>query len=671
MTRLIVKTLVVALAGLLLALDPSAGQVAAAPPEKGTKPAYKATPAELAKYEATARKVFDDLLAHLTPEEKAGLHPDLAWPPEFEVAETTMTNSGPTYYNATAFLKHDGEKFVRKDGKVVPGVVITRGYLDRFDGDVHALALVLGHELGHHMLGHTAQRVTTKPAAKAAMDGHRQEADADLFGARLMLRAGYSIRQAVAAKWKGMARAGGLYSPANGTCLSHPATSDRAARLTALLDAPAAPLWRNMAAFENGVTFLAVEDYAAAELCFERVAREFPNCYEAWANLGYARLMRYCGTLSPAALRELGVGHLVGTGAYQTAGSLVRSSTTKLWEQAKADLERAVRLNPQAAPALASLGLLHLVHPAGKAAGVGEAERYLAAAVAALDVEAGLDGSTRLTLLVNLGAARIAAGNPAEGRRLLDQARELARKVYPTADYWPDEFASALAFNTAVAMTAEGEVATAARLFETYLQHTAPTNRWWTVAYTRYADLCRELGKTARPREELAGRTPLRLRLTVTVAAGTVHLGQPLAEAIGVLGTPTRVTAEKGASDIRRLRFERHGIELVADDDEVYAVIVIAENGPGVPVCEVGPDGRRLGTLRVGMTREQVHEVLLKRKVLYRSLTMLGKAPRQEYEYYPELGVAVKYDGDGPDAAVVEVVVAQMGNKDDKGVVTN
>jgi tetratricopeptide (TPR) repeat protein len=666
MARLIAKTLVVALAGLLLALDPGAGRGEAAPPAKEKRPAYNATPAEMAKYEATARKVFDDLLAHLTPEERAGLPADRAWPPEFEVIENAGTEQEPDYYNAFAWWQFDaGGNVLVKDGKRILAVKITRGYLDIIDGNEHALALILGHELGHHLLGHVGRPPQTKPAAKDAMDGHRREADADLFGARLMLRAGYSVRQAVAAKWRGMERVGHLYSPAGGVCTSHPATADRAARLTALLAAPAAPLWRSMAAFENGVTFLTVEDYAAAELCFERVAREFPACYEAWANLGYARLMRYCGTLSPAALRELEVGHLVGTGAYQTAGSLVRASNTKLWEQAKVDLERAVRLNPKAAPALASLGLLHLVHPTGKAAGIGDAERYLAAAVAALDAEAGVDGQTRLTLLVNLGAARIAAGRPAEGKRLLEQARELARKVYPTADYWPDEFASALAFNTAVAMTAEGEVAAAARLFEAYLQNTAPTNRWWAVAYARYADLCRELGKTVRPRDELAGRTQLRRRLTVTVAAGTVHLGQPVAEALGVLGAPTRVTAEKGASGIRRLRFERHGVELVADDDEVYAVVVIAESGPGVPVSEVGPDGRELGTLRVGMTRKQVREVLRGRPVVDRSLTTF----REEFEYYPGLGVAVKYDGDGPGAAVVAVVVAQLGNR--TGVMTN
>jgi hypothetical protein len=74
-----------------------------------------------------------------------------------------------------------------------------------------------------------------------------------------------------------------------------------------------------MAAFENGVTFLAVED-DAAELCFERVAREFPACYEAWANLGYARLMRYCGTLSRADLRELGSGTWSGPGRTKPPG---------------------------------------------------------------------------------------------------------------------------------------------------------------------------------------------------------------------------------------------------------------------------------------------------------------------------------------------------------------
>ena len=216
---------------------------------------------------------------------------DFVWPPKLEFVEVDG-NGGE--YNAYANVRWDKKtgKPIKQDGKFIPFVAVTWGYLELLDGDANAIALVLGHELGHHALGHTTQERVLKPGALAGAHGHRREADADLFGARLMLKAGYSLRKAVKIEWLGLDSRGWIQSAASGTCRSHPADSDRAKRLFTILDKGEEELWRCMVAFENGVTFLAIDNFVAAEQCFLRVTQEFPNCYEAARQPG-------SGTASP------------------------------------------------------------------------------------------------------------------------------------------------------------------------------------------------------------------------------------------------------------------------------------------------------------------------------------------------------------------------------------
>ena len=66
-----------------------------------------------------------------------------------------------------------------------------------------------------------------------------------------------------------------------------------------------------MSAFQNGFLFLELEQYLAARQCFQAVVAEFPDCYEAWANLGYAQLMQYCDGLDADDLRQFGIGQIV------------------------------------------------------------------------------------------------------------------------------------------------------------------------------------------------------------------------------------------------------------------------------------------------------------------------------------------------------------------------
>src|SRR5438876_364084 len=82
----------------------------------------------------------------------------------------------------------------------------------------------------------------------------------------------------------------GDYSNFEGIKATHPSWAER---LT-FLDKGQEHIWKAMAAFQNGYFFLHAEQYVTAESCFDKVVKDFPDCAEAWANLGYARLMQYC-----------------------------------------------------------------------------------------------------------------------------------------------------------------------------------------------------------------------------------------------------------------------------------------------------------------------------------------------------------------------------------------
>ena len=106
------------------------------------------------------------------------------------------------------------------------------------------------------------------------------------------------------------------YSSFEGLGKDHPSWKDR----IALLDEEQAPLWHAMAAFQTAPTSWSPSSTAPPSACFRAVTREFPACHEAWANLGYALLMRYCDGLEVDDLRRFDLGQLAVGGFYRHPG---------------------------------------------------------------------------------------------------------------------------------------------------------------------------------------------------------------------------------------------------------------------------------------------------------------------------------------------------------------
>ena len=337
--------------------------------------------------DSLAQQVFQSLLRG-APSQSAG-----QWPPTLKIIDKPDINAFATIEMI--------------EGKPQSIVVCYRGLLQKaIQGDPNKLAYVLGHELAHHILGHT-RRLPAQTDFLRATFTRTQELEADHLGMALSLQAGYSYDGGLSAMRK-MIDLGLNYSSFEGLSSDHPSWYDRIAQL----DKNQAGLWRSLSAFENGTYFLMVQNYPLAERSFRQVTKAFPNSDEAWANLGYALLMEYIDSLDESAIRHFDVGQVVIGGFYRKSKSLegqLRGINEELWWDSVGALREAIRLNPSLSLPKANLGVAYLFRPSGK--DPGKAAQFLEEASDLAANDQSLDPVARLAEQTNLAVAYEATGN--------------------------------------------------------------------------------------------------------------------------------------------------------------------------------------------------------------------------------------------------------------------
>jgi tetratricopeptide (TPR) repeat protein len=571
--------------------------------------------------------------------------PQFQWPPTVEANDEDKINA----YATAGAAESEAEKPRAK-------VVIMRGMLTRvIQDDTDRLAFVLGHELAHIMLGHVrTERGRERTPFLQATFTRGQEIDADRSGMELALAAGYSYRQAL----KGIQRMielGLEYSSFEGLGVDHPSWKDR----LVLLDEEQASLWGAMSAFDNGTIFLLVEQYFAAERCFERVTKEFPSCYEAWANLGHSRLMQYCDALDADDLRRFEVGQIVCGAFYRRPESLetqVRGIDEDLWWDAVGALRESLRLKPDLTLAKANLGIAYLLRPAGK--DVGQATRYLQEAAEAAQTDDTLHPLARAAVLINAGVADLASGDLQLCAQRLDRAvQESTRAFAGQAGHVSPQSAisSALLYNRALLLAGSQrseERREATSLLAKYLKSASPSSAWWSLGHTRYVELCREQGITPEREDELRPRRegPLRPVTSIVVDSGQlITLTDRVSEIQEQLGAAEAVPVVTGTI-LKRLRYPRYGIDLLVAE-ELLAICLVGPSAPPLPVRGAGL-GTRSIALRLGMAGEELEEALGDEDYDFRQLT----DPNTNYRFYRNLGLAVRLKG----SSVCELVIVQI-----------
>jgi tetratricopeptide (TPR) repeat protein len=535
-----------------------------------------------------------------------------------------------------------------------PVVVVTQGMLDAIiEGRSERLAAALGHAAAHVLLGHAEAAPRGKPLT-ADMITPQQETEADVLGLKLALAADFPYRRAVAFYLAMRDHASG--ASFEGTNAGHPSWEDR----LAALDERQAELLRSITAFEAGVHFLMIEHYTLAEQCFDQVTKEFPKAYEAWANLGYARLMLYCDALEMENMRRYDVGQLVVGGFYlrpESLSGITRGILEDIWYDAVGALRQALILNPDLLLPKASLSVAYLLHPDGK--DVARAASFAMQVVPALDAGGGeaMDPSARGALLVNVGVAMMEVGDAESAARLFDEAWTLAEAGQACGAR--TALASAIRHNRGRLRAASGDPAerqAALADFEAALAGCHPTATWRTLAYERYVALCDELGEQPRSQDELYADQPDAHGVVAGLAlngAPIVALGDSIEAAEAALGdhrSAGQLRDVHKKTNIRQLAYDVLGAELLCAG-RVIAIRLHAATGAAITVTAADDGEPRM--LRIGMSLNELEAALGVDASHWEERA--GVEQQSEFRFYACLGLGVRVNG----SEVAEIIVAQ------------
>ncbi len=485
--------------------------------------------------------------------------------------------------------------------------------------------------------------------------GREQEIAADVRGAEIALKAGFSLRRGMDSIRR-MQKSGLEYSSFEGLHVNHPAWNDRLVQL----DKEQAGLWKAMSAFANGRFFLMTEQYASAEVCFRHVTREFPKCHEAWANLGYALLMQYCDALDTEDLRRFQIGQVLVGGFYRRPTSLepeTRGIQSKVWDEAVTCLEKSLQIKSDQAIARANLGIAYLVHPDGKPS-VATASRYLLGAAEKAEKDTELDPLTRGIILINAGVADLAGGRLETSAQKFDEGEKLGSRLFGQAGRFPPGTgqASALLYNRAVLLAAspdKDKQQQAVRQFEAYLTWAGPASAWWPLAYEQYASVCKKLSQSPKKKEDLSTPAATRRRLVTSVrlaSGATLVVSEPLADAVQRLGERVPVVSR---TKLARWHCPQQGVEVLATD-RILSIHLVGDKAPPVLLREAGPGGKT-SELRLNMPEAELNRILGDEVSDNRALD----DPNVLYRFYPRLGIALRTT----DGKVSELAVAQIPRK--------
>jgi hypothetical protein len=425
----------------------------------------------------------------------------------------------------------------------------------------------------------------------------------------------------------------------------------------AALDKDQSGLWKAMAAFENGVFFLGFEQYGSAENCFIAVTREFPKCPEAWANLGAARLMRYCDGLTADDLRGRGIGQPAVAAFYRRPASLeaaVRGADEQKWKEAVQALRKAVALDSSLALPRANLGLAFLLDPSGPQAEEAvkqfhEATRH--------DADSNIPPEMRIAMAVNAGVAERVAGHNAEAIKQFDEAQALFARPEKRASGSPatGSIAFALLYNRAFQLAEspqKTEREDAAARLEGYLGYVEPSSPWWQLGLERYQSLCKDLGRPAKPRETLIGedrQSEYRLTTAVHFGKELINLGEAVTDVTARIGEGEPLPIARG-TDLARRKYPPLGAELLTSD-RVLAIFLAGSSAPPLKLRRPHLGGGEV-TLRVGMPAAELDKAFEGQE----SMDVAVDRTYQEYRYYPDTGVGARMLGH----KVEELVVTQM-----------
>jgi hypothetical protein len=579
---------------------------------------------------ANPENILSKLIKSVTPVK--GYH----WPPEILIKPDTVIEAG-----TNIFYKSDNDKFGFR-------ITLSQGLISKYSiEDEELIAFIIAHELAHIVKLHISEETTNEGVIIKKALTREEEYEADFEGMLMALDAGIEFKKILRGLRKLSADGSDLSAF---ECLNseHPSWSDRLSRL----DSNHKKIWESISSFKNGTTFLTLNQYDPSVYCFNYVIEQFPDCYEAHVNIGYAKLMKYLETLDEIDLQEMTNGYFVTGNYYKNSVSLnnrIRGVDSDLWWDAVGEFQTALRIKPDLILAKSNLGLAYLVSPI-KRGSIGKAAKYFSEALELVETDSTLGPAEKAVIYMNAGLTNILSDIPQDSIYLnINKSEEYSRQFaesYPfNNNYNTIEINHAIKYNKALLLMRSdnpGKNREALKLLEEFQKSNSYKSPWWKTANSNYNSICNKYG--FKPLDERKLKVKANGDNNKKVIGIELKNGKKVTltdkKSVFLSKVNTTEIDEKiiiPGKNLKRLILNNSGIELLSSE-YIFAIILNKPISPKV-VIQKKYKGRKSYHVFIGMPYSEFENIADKSE--YKDRVNLLNID-ENYRYYIDFGLAVK-----------------------------
>lgn len=530
---------------------------------------------------------------------------DYKWPIKCSVEDKAEVNAYATLEDAK-----DGEK-----PQTI--MVVYSGLVKHFNGDKRLIRGVVAHEVSHLMLGHCSA-----PLWKARDLGQfwtrQQEMEADVSGAGLLVRCGYSRQDMV-----DMLMRLGEASPgywAYKLTADHPPAAKRAAQVA---DDPT--VYEALAKFDVARAFWDCRNFRRSSDLFSDLFAKEPKLWSAAVNAAATSLMYYYDAL-PASVTEQwfrpDFGPLLAPNPIQAGrGTGIGAEDRKRYQDALAKLKVAMNAVKDNEKVAETLALAAILNPDEDKAMIQNGIDYFEARFK----EAKDDKSEILFTANNVAVGYQRLGNNDKALKAMMEAISATGLV----NYILGENFSRLVTEN------EGSVGPAVMSF--WLKTATPKSPHYKGIKGRYTDLCSKTGVKAE--DVQARKFRFDVALSMVIDGKEIGLGGEIEDLLNLGGKPDKASYfDEKYKDLIEISWKGGDLQAFAEGNEIVR-ITSRLAGSSVMLYSADESVKETAKVSIGMSESELGGILNASDSVKKPLSKFGQP--EEWTYYPQLNLGV------------------------------
>lgn len=500
-------------------------------------------------------------------------------------------------------------------------MVVYTGLVDECKGDLRIVRAVVAHEVSHLMQGHVASPAFVAQDLRLEWT-RQQEMDADLTGAKLLEKAGYSrkdMMDMLAMLDKVESDSSWIWRLSKN---DHTSAKNRAAEVGGNTD-----VLRSMMCFEKGLAFMECRRYNLATKLFDQAVQRDPTFLDAYTNAAQASLMNYYDNL-PRAVQDSwfrpDFGPMLTDNPIGGRDPEIRDEDRQRFKEAMQRIDAAKAKRPDDAR------VNELALTAAALDPDATKDALLQTAAKLRDLATSGDTDMRIRMANNASVAFERGGD-------LDKAYAVLIGTIKDTKSFSDFIAQNLGRINVTNRSAEDD-ALVLDVMVQWLNNAPPSNPYYQIVRDAYTKGCKKAGV----QEQTITPKPTYLCNAVSMVVGGKEL--PLlvdtSDYVDALGQPEdKVTINKQYADVQVWYWQGGGITVLTEREQVVKVTTTTTGA----YVDLRPRDENVNTnfrVIVGMSEDDFSKILDLSKAV--DTKIVGATGIEDWSFFPSLMLGVQ-----------------------------